>query len=523
MAFWQNWFSRSRDPERKSASSASLNSMGTDAFTTEMMFAEMGGMDRPPENDHIRIRMAEMHPVVMSCTRRIAWSTAAVKIGVKALNGDVMLDHPISQLLEEPNCPGGRWSLISLIAASLALTGRAYVYAPVSAFPGKLPPSLAFLAPQKVNRLTNSEGQIQEYRYNASNGTAGAIELPPSDVIEIRHHWLTDPDDVFGRTMVDRVAYSQMVPAWSPMQLFAGITDLVNKLLKNNGGLPGILSIESGKDGQMLSKDQQAGFAEYMKRFRQDGDRFGSIAFIDTAGGKVNFTRINEDFKTINSDNTKEKAMKEICAIMGVPPLLLGMGADATYSNQAEARRYFWLDTILPGYVEPICDALGQYFGVRLAPDTSDVPALADYNLNLAATIDLIQCMTMNEKRAKLGLPAIMGGDIVMVSPAFQPLNRILDTNGNNLSDETDFWVANQESIRTSLQTGAPVVLPGQQTMRALPAPAPGNPNAQGGAKMFTNVVPLTLEVEKYRAELKRRATTPEPVKKRTYASSKYR
>jgi phage portal protein BeeE len=41
-------------------------------------------------------------------------------------------------------------------------------------------------------------------------------------------------------------------------------------------------------------------------------------------------------------------AAREIALAMGVPPLLLGLPGDNTYSNYAEANRTFWRQTVIP-------------------------------------------------------------------------------------------------------------------------------------------------------------------------------
>lgn len=463
MKFWP-FGTRGAKPSGRKSASYSGGGGSSSAVHAEDIFASMRGLSDVPQSDYDRIREAQSHPIVMACVRRISWSAASVKMGIEALNGDVMYDHPLAQRLAETNSPGGRWTLLQLVSASLALCGRAYVYAPRSKWEGNAPVMLGFLNTHKVQRIVDAtSGEITGYRYTTMNAGTGTMILDPADVCEIRHHWLLDHDDVFGHSTLESPAYSQMQASWRPMTLFAGLSDLIRKLLANNGGMPGIISLEAGASGgqvEPLSDTQKEELAEYFKRFRGGGDKYGEMAFLDTAGLKLNFTKITEDLKTVNMEGGKKAAMAEICAVMGVPPLILGMGEGATYANQAEARRYFWMDTVIPGYVDPICSALSAHFGIKIVPDLSDIPALADYNLTRSTQLDACTFMTINEKRRQMNLKDIMGGDIVMVNPMLQPINRMLDANGNNLSDETDNWVANQEALRVSLETGQPPKLP---------------------------------------------------------------
>ncbi len=44
----------------------------------------------------------------------------------------------------------------------------------------------------------------------------------------------------------------------------------------------------------------------------------------------------------------KHAAAREIALAFGVPPMLLGIPGDNTYSNYQEANRVFWRQTVLP-------------------------------------------------------------------------------------------------------------------------------------------------------------------------------
>ncbi len=44
----------------------------------------------------------------------------------------------------------------------------------------------------------------------------------------------------------------------------------------------------------------------------------------------------------------KHVAAREIALALGVPPMLLGIPGDNTYSNYQEATRTFWRQTVLP-------------------------------------------------------------------------------------------------------------------------------------------------------------------------------
>ena len=427
----------------------------------DAIYATLGEIGDPPVTDLARIHSAEQSPIVMACARRISWAAASAKFGVELMDGEVDFNHVIAQRIAQPNSIGGQWGLISLTAASLALCGRGYIYMAPPAFRGDPPSALTFLRPDRIQRIADSDGNMVGYRYNS--GMGGAIELPIEQVCEVKHPWISDENVYTG--WVHEQAFSQMTPAWSAISLFQGLSALKRKLLENSGGLPGIIAFSSKGEGT-LSDQEKKDFSEYLKLFRADGEKFGQIALIDTAGGEVKFIRITEDLGAMEVHEGMEKASREICTIMGVPPLILGIGGDATYANQQEARRYFWTDTVIPGYIEPIAAQLSAHLGLTIKPDYTDVPAMADYRMSLATSLQLMDFITINEKRAIMGYPPILGGDELMVSPAFLPIAQVTD-----LAAQAEY-LASQEQARTYLRTGKLPTKPDNENARKPAEPA---------------------------------------------------
>src|SRR6185437_5268865 len=52
--------------------------------------------------------------------------------------------------------------------------------------------------------------------------------------------------------------------------------------------------------------------------------------------------------KDMDFIEAKNAAAREIALAIGVPPMLLGIPGDNTYSNYQEAQRAFWHQTVLP-------------------------------------------------------------------------------------------------------------------------------------------------------------------------------
>ena len=106
----------------------------------------------------------------------------------------------------------------------------------------------------------------------------------------------------------------------------------------------------------------------------------------------------------------KNAAAREIALALGVPPMLLGIPGDNTYSNYQEATRSFWRQTVLPlvnrtamaftGWLAP---AFGP--GLLLKPNLDDVEALTFEREALWRRLDAATFLSRDEKREAAGYP----------------------------------------------------------------------------------------------------------------------
>ena len=103
----------------------------------------------------------------------------------------------------------------------------------------------------------------------------------------------------------------------------------------------------------------------------------------------------------------KHAAAREIALAFGVPPMLLGIPGDNTYSNYREANLAFWKQTVLP-LVKKTAAALTAWFK-PVWPDatiicrTSDIEALSAERDALWARVARADFLSDDEKRVALG------------------------------------------------------------------------------------------------------------------------
>jgi len=104
----------------------------------------------------------------------------------------------------------------------------------------------------------------------------------------------------------------------------------------------------------------------------------------------------------------KNGAAREIALAFGVPPMLLGIPGDNTYSNYQEANRAFWRQTVLPLANKTACD-IGNWLegsfseSFALIPNIELLDALATDRESLWKRLGEASFLTDNEKREALG------------------------------------------------------------------------------------------------------------------------
>jgi phage portal protein BeeE len=121
------------------------------------------------------------------------------------------------------------------------------------------------------------------------------------------------------------------------------------------------------------------------------------------------------------------EAARLIALAFGVPPLILGIPGDNTYSNYTEANKAFYRQTVLP-LLGQWCRAMSHWLGnaygadISIVPDIDDLEVFAQERAEQWDRIEKSNAMTINEKREAMDLPPVPGGDVILVSSSMVPL-----------------------------------------------------------------------------------------------------
>lgn len=128
--------------------------------------------------------------------------------------------------------------------------------------------------------------------------------------------------------------------------------------------------------------------------------------------GGLEWTPLAHSPRDMEHIETRHAAARDIALAFGVPPMLLGIPGDNTYSNYSEANRTFWRQTVLPlarRLGESLSAWLAPVYGgdFRLAPAADAVEALSGENEALWARLRKADFLTINEKRQAAGYAPI--------------------------------------------------------------------------------------------------------------------
>lgn len=180
-----------------------------------------------------------------------------------------------------------------------------------------------------------------------------------------------------------------------------------------------------------------------------DTERYARIKKLvkDTKEGPKNARRLmvldgEVDFKSIDSTSLefdftegRKQILREICAVYRVPPPIIGILDDATYSNFFTAQEVFWRNTVIPD-LDAVMDTLNRGFRreprlmggrqLRLAYDLTTVPALADAVIRKMTAAQQLFSMgvpfNVIDQKLDLGFGPQVGGDIGYVGGGLTPV-----------------------------------------------------------------------------------------------------
>ncbi|WP_170458715.1 phage portal protein [Ruegeria arenilitoris] len=302
--------------------------------------------------------------------------------------------HPVLRLMRRPNAAQGKAELLEALFGQLLLSGNAYVEAVQAE--GGLPVELHVLRSDRMSVVPGADGWPRAYDYTAGGKTH---RFPAEAICHIKS--FHPQDDHYG---------------FSPLQAAAMAIDVHNsasrwsKSLLDNAARPSGALVWKGGDGQgVMAEEQFRRLSDEIEANYRGARNAGRPMVLE---GGLDWKPMGFSPSDMEFQKTKEAAAREIALAFGVPPMLLGIQGDATYSNYQEANRAFYRLTVLP-LVTRVAAALSDWLSgftgedLVLKPDLDQVSALAAERDAQWARVANADFLTDAEKRALLGLPAL--------------------------------------------------------------------------------------------------------------------
>lgn len=306
--------------------------------------------------------------------------------------------HPVLKLLMRPNPLQGGAEFFQSIYANRMIAGNAYIQ---MAGPKEgAPLELHALRPDRVAVIAGKNGLPGGYRYTVGDHYADFAVNPATGQSPILHLKAFHPlNDWYGLSPIEAAAYSidqhNQAGAW-------------NQALLQNGARPSGALVVSMQDhtGGVLSEDQYTRIRQQIDEQYSGPANAGRPLLLE---GGLEWRDMSMSPRDMDFINAKHSAARDIALAFGVPPQMLGIPGDNTYSNMAEARLALWEQTILP-LVDSVCDALNNWLSpfygkhVELAYDTDGVSALASRQEKVWERVNNATFLSDEEKRELVGL-----------------------------------------------------------------------------------------------------------------------
>lgn len=345
---------------------------------------------------------------VYACINEIATAFASIPIKLVSTKGKEIIEHPMMDLLKRPNPFQGQVTFMKAVASYLLISGNSYI----ERVGPKTGPSMELwtLRPDRIAIKPHPIEKVSHYEHNAGGLKT---DIPRELVLHLKTFSATD--DYYGL---------------SPLSAAAMATDVDIEALKWTKGLMDNAAAPSGflKAKGELSPNQREKLKKEIEDKFAGSANSGRPMLLE---GDLDWTALSWSPEQSGLLDIRRMSKLEICQAYQVPPELIGDQEHKTYNNYAEARKSFYVETIIPlaeFYVDELNRWLAPTFGADIALTVwkDGIDAIHEDRLALWDRLKGTEWLTINEKRKLSNLPPISGGDVILISVAMIPLGTVM-------------------------------------------------------------------------------------------------
>lgn len=382
------------------------------------VFAEIGRARSRGDRNHARgfAKNAregyKVNPVVRQCCQLKAH--ALTQISCRLMAGeDEVESHPILDLLRRPNHFQGAQAFWEqgLIwyehGGGMPLHANGPDLNPVPEGAAGSRPTLVTelytYRPDRLTILSGATGVPREYVYEGDGASQTHFAVDPmTGQSRIRIIMAGSADD--GSPFTYGTPATQTAAAWIDIYNLAALANV--GLLANDSAPKGIWRLQDKAAQSGMTQEQFAAYAKAIREQMSGRDKDSS-----PFTGQFTWEQMGFSPKEMDWSATVAVASREIARAHGVPPLVLGLPGDATYSNYTEANEAFITQTVVP-MKQRIVDELNAWLvpmydpGLQLHIDEDSIPGLEARRDSKWKRIEASPILDTNEKREALGWEA---------------------------------------------------------------------------------------------------------------------
>ena len=277
--------------------------------------------------------------VAYRCIAMVARSASFVNIecGLKKNDGVFVKNpsHFLNTLMAMPNIHESYYDIMEKIYSYKLLWGNAFVR--ISQNQNKY--ILECLRPDRITILSDDDGQVVGYRYKHKKITENYY-INENGFCEIIHIKSFNPmNDFYGLSAMESAKYS--------IDQHNEASKYTKSLLQNSARPSGALVVKANEynNGGRLTDEQFENLKSQLFSSHTGAGNNGKPLILE---GGLEWKEMSISPKDMDFIETKHSSAREIALAFGVPPQLIGIPGDNTYSNMAEARLALWEQTIIP-------------------------------------------------------------------------------------------------------------------------------------------------------------------------------
>lgn len=303
--------------------------------------------------------------ITYRCIAMIARSASFIsfKCGLKNDDGIFIEDtnHIVLRLLARPNIHESYYDIMEKIYSYKLIWGNVFLHITPDIY--GVPSKLECIRPDRVTVLSNDDGEVIGYRYRNKKQREDYF-IGESGFCEIIHIKSFNPlNDFYGLSAMESAKYA--------IDQHNESAKYTKSLLQNSARPSGALVVNATEynNGGRLTDEQFAKLRDQLYTTHTGAHNNGKPLILE---GGLDWKEMSISPKDMDFIETKHSAAREIALAFGVPPQLLGIPGDNTYSNMAEARLSLWEQTIIP-LIQDVTKTLERGFRNFLQTDDIDM------------------------------------------------------------------------------------------------------------------------------------------------------